>query len=105
MKKFIRPLCCIFLSMMLSGCVTGWFLAYGAMEVQKLADYVSNSIDERKKKAFYDKETPEQKELRKKNNVFCTNLAEKPENREKDGRWSSIYENCMKERGSPLYDY
>ncbi len=59
---------------------------------------------EQEEKAFYDKETPEQKRLRKINDVFCTQLAERPENKAKGGRWmDNVLIDCMKKRGSPMF--
>ena len=64
---------------------------------------------ERKEAAFYAKETPQQKELRKKNTKICDELAERPENRIYEKGWENGYSNtrvfcsCMKERGTPEY--
>ncbi|MDG6881139.1 Uncharacterised protein [Phocoenobacter uteri] len=64
---------------------------------------------EKKRKIYYDKEAPEQKELRKKNRLICRELANKIENRipEKgfpNGVWNErLFVHCMKERGTPEF--
>ncbi len=51
---------------------------------------------EKARKAYYDKETPEQKRLRKKNSDICFKLY--PSDIEKNKQ-------CMKERGTPDFEY
>ena len=64
---------------------------------------------DRKEAAFYSKETPRQKELRKENTKICGELAGRPENRIYEKGWKNGYSNdevfcsCMKERGTPEY--
>ena len=64
---------------------------------------------EKKEAAFYAKETPQQKELRKKNNDICWELAGRPENRIQEKGWPKgrtnqrLFCSCMKERGTPEY--
>ncbi len=65
---------------------------------------------EKKRERYYAKETVEQKELRKKNYEYCSNLAYLPKNRIYEKGWPNGYSNdrilieCMAERGSPLPD-
>ncbi len=51
---------------------------------------------EREEKAYYDKETPEQKRLRKQNNKICFKLY--PSDIEKNMQ-------CMAERGTPDFEW
>ena len=87
----------ILLLMSLAGCID-------LRLIEKWDDARAIRNYDRKEKAYYEKETSEQKRLRKINNVFCTQLAEKSENREKGGYWmDSVLKKCMKERGSPMF--
>ncbi|WP_180297647.1 hypothetical protein, partial [Snodgrassella communis] len=59
--------------------------------------------------AYYDAESPEMKELRKKNDAYCTELASRPENRVVEIGYENrvfnepMYRVCMRERGTPTF--
>lgn len=58
----------------------------------------------KKSDAYYNAESPQMKELRSKNDAYCTELSEKPENRVArigfpNGVWNqTMYEQCMEKR-------
>lgn len=60
----------------------------------------------KKSDAYYNAESPQMKELRSKNDAYCTELSEKPENRVArigfpNGVWNqTMYEQCMEKRGT-----
>ena len=61
-----------------------------------------------KRDRYYSKETIEQKELRKKNQILCENLAKiKYPSVEVDSdnayRKAYLYTDCMEEKGTPVY--
>ena len=61
-----------------------------------------------KRDRYYSKETIEQKELRKRNQIFCGNLAKikypsVEVGSDNDYRKAYLYIDCMKSRGSPIY--
>ncbi len=62
----------------------------------------------KEREAYYAKETIEQKELRKKNHLFCSDLTALPENRIYEKGWPNgkangrLYFKCMGDRGSPI---
>ena len=86
------------LSLVLEGCsISDWYNGY----------YVerSSSISfDKKSDAYYNAESPQMKELRSKNDAYCTELSEKPENRVArigfpNGVWNqTMYEQCMEKR-------
>ena len=74
----------------------------GHYSLQKTAEEI-----QKREEAFYAKETPEQQELRKRNQVICDELINKkyPAPRTIENgiyKRQSLYVECMKERGSPL---
>ena len=64
---------------------------------------------DREAKAYYDKENYEQRELRKKNQTTCREIAKKkyPNETIWEGdnglKRDFLYKNCMRENGSPVY--
>ena len=91
------------LSILLTGCsISDWYNGY----------YVDRSSMKRYTKrsdAYYNAESPEMKELRKKNQAYCSDLASRPENRVarkgyKNGVSNTpMYTNCMERRGTPTF--
>ena len=91
------------LSILLTGCsISDWYNGY----------YVDRSSMKRYTKrsdAYYNAESPEMKELRKKNQAYCSDLASRPENRiAKIGYENRVfnepmYRVCMRERGTPTF--
>ncbi len=81
----------LFCAFFLFGCKgLAYYYNYGGMKSVKDLQKEANE--------FYSKETPEQRILRKKNIDFCNAFVKKYEGLEKD----LMYDNCMKERGSPM---
>lgn len=66
--------------------------------------------EQKRSAAYYNAESPQMKALRKQNDVYCTELASKPENREPRANYLNgvfnkpMYEACVRERGTPTYD-
>ena len=91
------------LSIVLEGCsISDWYNGY----------YVerSSSISfDKERDAYYNAESPQMKELRSKNQEYCLELSNKPENRVArigfpNGVWNQpMYEQCMEKRGTPTY--
>ena len=91
-------------SLVLEGCsISDWYNGY----------YVerSSSISfDKKSDAYYDAESAQMKELRKNNDAYCTELAEKPENREARAGFPNgvfndgMYSICMEKRGTPTFE-
>jgi hypothetical protein len=91
------------LSMLLTGCsISDWYNGY----------YVERAAiikGQKDSAAYYDAESPEMKELRKKNDAYCRELASKPENRvarkgyENGVFNSAMYDGCMEKRGTPTF--
>lgn len=92
------------ISLLLGGCsISDWYNGY----------YVERSAvvkEQKKRKAFYDAESPQIKALREQNNAYCLEMASKPENRVArigfpNGVWNQpMYEQCMQKRGTPSLD-
>ena len=99
----IRLLILIGIGLFLSGCsISDWYNGY----------YVERSAISRYQKRennYYKSESPEMQELRKQNNKYCLDLANKPENMVPragypNGVWNQgMYENCMHDRGTPTF--
>ena len=99
----IRLLILIGIGLFLSGCsISDWYNGY---YVEKSA--IRKVQKEREK--YYNSESPEMQELRKQNNKYCLDLANKPENMVPragypNGVWNQgMYENCMHDRGTPTF--
>ncbi|WP_239375321.1 hypothetical protein [Snodgrassella gandavensis] len=91
------------LSMLLTGCsISDWYNGY-YVERSSMKKYL------RDVNAYYDAESPEMKELRKKNRAYCFDLASKPENRVVEKGYENrvfntpMYISCLEERGTPTY--
>ena len=92
------------ISLVLCGCsISDWYNGY----------YVERSAvvkEQKKRKAFYNAESPQMKALREQNNAYCLEMASKPENRVArigfpNGVWNQpMYEQCMQKRGTPSFD-
>ena len=99
----IRLLILIGIGLFLSGCsISDWYNGY----------YVERSAISRYQKRennYYKSESPEMQELRKQNNKYCLDLANKPENMVPragypNGVWNQgMYTKCMKEKGTPTF--
>ena len=99
----IRLLILIGIGLFLTGCsISDWYNGY----------YVERSAISRYQKRennYYKSESPEMQELRKQNNKYCLDLANKPENMVSragypNGVWNQgMYENCMHDRGTPTF--
>ena len=92
------------ISLVLGGCsISDWYNGY-YVDRSSMKHY----LEERS--AYYDAESQEIKQLRNMNDVFCRNLASKPENLISragypNGLYNSpMYEICMKENGTPTFD-
>ena len=92
------------LSIVLEGCsISDWYNGY-------YVERSSSSSFDKKSDAYYNAESPQMKELRSKNDAYCTELSEKPENRVArigfpNGVWNQpMYEQCMEKRGTPTYE-
>ena len=91
------------LSLVLEGCsISDWYNGY----------YVERAAvkeGQKKSDAYYNAESPQMKELRSKNQEYCLELSNKPENRVArigfpNGVWNQpMYEQCMEKRGTPTY--
>ncbi len=92
----------------LSSCTLPMILAHPTIE--RWADKRTIEKYDEARDAYYDKETQEQKQLRKENLIICNELSERPENRiPRKGFPNGIsnqqlYRDCMKKRGSPLFE-
>jgi hypothetical protein len=92
------------LSMLLIGCsISDWYNGYYAERTAIIKVH-------KERDAYYDAESPEMKELRKKNDAYCTELASKPENRVARAGYpngvsnTAMYTLCMERRGTPTYE-
>lgn len=92
------------LSLLLEGCsISDWYNGYYAEE----AAIIKGQKD---RNAFYDAESPQIKDLRKKNQEYCLELAHKPENRLQEKGYPNgvsnqpLFQRCMKDRGTPTYE-
>ncbi|WP_239351816.1 hypothetical protein [Snodgrassella communis] len=91
------------LSILLTGCsISDWYNGY----------YVERAAiikGQKDRAAYHNAESPEMKELRKKNDAYCTELASRPENRiAKIGYENGVfnepmYSGCMERRGTPTF--
>ncbi|MCO6514829.1 MAG: hypothetical protein J6589_10255, partial [Snodgrassella sp.] len=91
------------LGILLTGCsISDWYNGY----------YVERAAiikGQKDSAAYYNAESPEMKELRKKNDAYCTELASRPENRiAKIGYENGVfnepmYSGCMERRGTPTF--
>ena len=87
----------------LSGCsISDWYNGY-------YAERSAISRSQRDENNYYNSESPQMQELRKQNQTYCLDLANKPENRVAragypNGVWNQgMFEICMKNRGTPTY--
>ena len=99
----IRLLILIGIGLFLTGCsISDWYNGY---YVERYA--IKEAQKDREK--YYNSESPEMQELRKQNQTYCLDLANKPENRVAragypNGVWNQgMFEICMKNRGTPTY--
>ena len=99
----IRLLILTGIGIFLSGCsISDWYNGYYAKR-SAISRY------DKKENDYYKSESPEMQELRKQNNKYCLDLANKPENMVPragypNGVWNQgMYENCMHDRGTPTY--
>ncbi|PIT30633.1 hypothetical protein BGI40_11250 [Snodgrassella communis] len=90
--------------LLLTGCsISDWYNGY-YVDRSSIKKYIKRSD------AYYDAESPEMKELRKKNDAYCTELASKPENRVARAGYpngvsnTAMYTLCMERRGTPTYE-
>ncbi|NUE67494.1 hypothetical protein [Snodgrassella sp. ESL0253] len=90
--------------LLLTGCsISDWYNGY-------YVERASIIKEQKRSAAYYDAESPEIKELRKKNDVYCRELASKPENRvarkgyENGVFNSAMYDGCMEKRGTPTFN-
>nr|WP_279040819.1 hypothetical protein [Snodgrassella alvi] len=100
----IRLLILTGIGIFLTGCsISDWYNGY----------YVERSAikkGQKKRDNYYNSESPEMQELRKQNQTYCLDLANKPENRVAragypNGVWNQgMFENCMEDRGTPTYE-
>ena len=91
------------LGILLTGCsISDWYNGY----------YVERAAiikGQKDRAAYYNAESPEMKELRKKNQAYCSDLASRPENRiAKKGYENGVfnepmYSGCMERRGTPTF--
>ncbi|WP_239375323.1 hypothetical protein [Snodgrassella gandavensis] len=91
------------LSILLTGCsISDWYNGYYV----ERASIIKGQKDSA---AYYNAESPEMKELRKKNDAYCTELASRPENRvAKKGYENGVfnepmYSVCMEKGGTPTF--
>ncbi|NUE67496.1 hypothetical protein [Snodgrassella sp. ESL0253] len=91
------------LSILLTGCsISDWYNGY-YVERAAIIKGQKDSV------AYYDAESPEMKELRKKNDAYCTELASRPENRVVEIGYENrvfnepMYTGCMERRGTPTF--
>ena len=99
----IRLLILIGIGLFLSGCsISDWYNGY-------YVERSSNRKAQKEREKYFNSESPEMQELRKQNNKYCLDLANKPENMVPragypNGVWNQgMYENCMHDRGTPTY--
>lgn len=99
-----RLLILISINLLLEGCsISDWYNGYYA----EGAAIIKGQKD---RNAFYDAESPQIKDLRKKNQDYCLELANKPENRLQEkgypnGVWNQpLFERCMENRGTPTFE-
>lgn len=106
-----NSICVILLTTLLFSCCFGGgetCYIYRAWDGAYSREQISKEYD-KKRKEFYDNESPEKKNLRKKNQQICDDLSEaifnetKKNHPEKIINMSKLYVNCMKERGTPIY--
>ena len=103
----IRLLVLTGIGLFLNGCsISDWYNGYYVdrsviRKIQKEREEIYNK--------YYKSESPEMQELRKQNNKYCLDLANKPENMVSrtgypNGVWNqSMYVNCMYDRGTPTF--
>ena len=99
----IRLLILTGIGLFLSDCsISDWYNGYYAKR-SAISRY------DKKENDYYKSESPEMQELRKQNNKYCLDLANKPENMVPragypNGVWNQgMYENCMHDRGTPTF--
>ena len=92
------------LSILLAGCsISDWYNGYYAERTAIIKAH-------KERDAYYNAESPEMKELRKKNQAYCSDLASRPENRvveighENRLFNSAMYDGCMERRGTPTFE-
>ncbi|PIT37832.1 hypothetical protein BHC43_08280 [Snodgrassella alvi] len=91
------------ISLLVGGCsLSDWYNGY-------YVDRSSWKSYQKDSDAYYDAESPQMKELRKKNQDYCLELANKPENRLQEkgypnGVWNQpLFGKCMENRGTPTF--
>ncbi|WP_239374303.1 hypothetical protein [Snodgrassella gandavensis] len=91
------------LSILLTGCnISDWYNGYYAERTAIIKAH-------KERDAYFNAESPEMKELRKKNHDYCSDLASKPENRVVKRGYENrvfnqpMYVGCMEERGTPTF--
>jgi hypothetical protein len=89
--------------LLLTGCsISDWYNGY-------YAETASIRRVHKERNAYYEAESPEMKELRKKNDAYCTELASRPENRIVERGYKNrvfnepMYTGCMERRGTPTF--
>ena len=99
----IHLLILIGIGLFLSGCsISDWYNGY-YVERSAISWY------QKRENNYYKSESPEMQELRKQNNKYCLDLANKPENMVSragypNGVWNQgMYVNCMYDRGTPTF--
>ena len=100
----IRLLILTGIGLFLSGCsISDWYNGY---YVEKSA----NRKVQKEREKYYNSESPEMQELRKQNQTYCLDLANKPENMVAragypNGVWNQgMFTKCMTNRGTPTYE-
>ncbi|WP_143555321.1 hypothetical protein [Snodgrassella alvi] len=100
----IRLLILTGIGIFLTGCsISDWYNGY-------YAERSAISRSQRDENNYYNSESPQMQELRKQNQTYCLDLANKPENRVArdgypNGVWNQgMFENCMEDRGTPTYE-
>lgn len=92
------------ISLLLSGCsISDWYNGY-------YVDRSSWKSYQKDSDAYYAAESAQMKELRRKNQEYCRELAYKPENREARSGYPNgifntpMYDRCMENRGTPTFE-
>ena len=100
----IRLLILTGIGIFLSGCsISDWYNGY-------YVERYAIKKGQKKRDNYYNSESPEMQELRKQNQTYCLDLANKPENRVAragypNGVWNqAMFSRCMIDRGTPTYE-
>ena len=99
----IRLLILTGIGLFLNGCsISDWYNGY-------YVERYAVKEEQKNREKYYNSESPEMQELRKQNQTYCLDLANKPENMVPragypNGVWNQgMYENCMHDRGTPTF--